>query len=503
MSQGKFCRAHLSARLWELVGSVPVQFKIVGIAVGLILLLGSAAMWQMYATLTQILTRNLEARGISIGRDLAARSADLVLTNDLFRLYELVRDTVETNADVRYAFVVGSGGEVLVHSFPDGFPVELLQVNPLRRSEPYRLEVLLTEEGLIRDVAVPVFEGRAGVARVGLSERSLRQVVGQAVSRLALTTAMVAFIGIVAAYALTRAIAWPILELVQLTRAVAEDDLSVRARVWANDEVGRLQHAFNAMVEELARNRQQSERLWQELKQKEEMRRRLLVRLISVQEEERKRVARELHDETGQALTVLMIGLRTLQEAAPTEDLRARAAELRGIAASTLDGVHRLAVELRPSVLDDLGLVAALQRSMDRWAQQLGLAIEFQAVGIQQRLPPEVEVTLYRIIQEALTNVARHAKASNVSVLLENRGSTVMAIVEDDGVGFDPDSVLHNARQDQRLGLYGMMERASLAGGKLVVESRPGAGTTVFVEIPLRTAVAQATQSVGTGPERP
>ncbi len=301
----------------------------------------------------------------------------------------------------------------------------------------------------------------------------------------------------VAAYVLTRVITRPIEELVDVTRAVTHGNLGVRARVWANDEIGRLQNAFNAMVGELARNREESERLWRELKQKEAVRHSLLVRVISAQEEERKRVARELHDETSQALTSLMVGLRALQEAASTPEVRRRAEELRAIAAATLDGVHRLAVELRPSVLDDLGLVAALERSIGRWGEQFGVSIEFQAVGMDRRLPPEAEVTLYRIIQEALTNVARHAKATHVSVLLEHRGSSVIAIVEDDGVGFDVQRVLQSARLEQKLGLYGMMERASLLGGRLVIESRPGAGSSVFVEIPLgagaaRPAVAEA-----------
>ena len=486
----------LSAKLWRVAGSVPVQVKIVGISVALVLMLGLAVIVQMYATLTAALIQSLEARAISIARDLAGRSADLILTNDLYRLYELVRDTVENNAGVRYAFILGPQGEVLVHSFPGGFPVGLAEANPIDQAERHRLEVLQTEEGLIRDVAVPIFGGRAGVARVGLSERPVHAIVQQAVRQLALATAVVASIGVVAAYLLTRVITRPIEELVEVTRAVAHGNLGVRARIWANDEIGRLQNAFNAMVGELARNREESERLWEELKQKEAVRHSLLVRVISAQEEERKRVARELHDETSQALTSLMVGLRALQEAASTPELRRRAEELRAIAAATLDGVHRLAVELRPSVLDDLGLVAALERSIGRWSEQFGVSVEFQAVGMDRRLPPEAEVTLYRIIQEALTNVARHARATHVSVLLEHRGSSVIAIVEDDGVGFDVQRVLQSARLEQKLGLYGMMERASLLGGRLVIESRPGAGSSVFVEIPLdarapRTALAE------------
>jgi signal transduction histidine kinase len=135
--------------------------------------------------------------------------------------------------------------------------------------------------------------------------------------------------------------------------------------------------------------------------------------------------------------------------------------------------------------LDDLGLVAALKRYVRDYATGFGLDADFEAVGLgDKRLTPQVETTLYRIVQEALTNVARHAEAGQVSVLLEQRRGSMIAIVEDDGRGFDVEGVLTSG-QLKRLGLHGMQERASLVGGKLTVESTPGIGTTVFGEIPL------------------
>lgn len=189
-----------------------------------------------------------------------------------------------------------------------------------------------------------------------------------------------------------------------------------------------------------------------------------------------------MHDSTSQSLTSLLVGLRTLSDCGDAT-LRQHAEELRAVAAHTLDEVHTLALQLRPSVLDDLGLSAAVERYIADCRRHSSLQIDLVMRGLDgARLPAEVETALYRIVQEALTNVLRHADAETASVLLEQRNTSVRAIIEDDGHGFDP-SVAGKA--DQRLGLYGMHERAQLLGGKVTVESELGQGSSVFVEIPL------------------
>jgi signal transduction histidine kinase len=206
-----------------------------------------------------------------------------------------------------------------------------------------------------------------------------------------------------------------------------------------------------------------------------------LERVLSAQEEERRRLARELHDETGQALTSILLGLRGLEEATDPDALRAAVAEVRDLVRSTLQDVRRLAVELRPKALDDFGLVAAIERLTDSFAEQTGIAVEFVPNVHEGRLPPEVETALYRIVQESLTNVLKHARAGQVSIVLTQKERSVSVVVEDDGVGFEPT----RARGDG-LGLVGMRERVGLLGGRVTVESRPGAGTTFVAEVPLR-----------------
>jgi signal transduction histidine kinase len=231
-------------------------------------------------------------------------------------------------------------------------------------------------------------------------------------------------------------------------------------------------------------------RLWDKLKQRDLLRGQLLQQAIAAQEDERRRIARRLHDQTGQALTSLLVWLRALEaEADGSGGLTIspeRLQELKAIVADTLDGVRDLAVELRPSVLDDLGLVPALQRTVRTRQDRHQLAIDLQTVGLEGvRLPAPVETGLYRIVQEALTNVVQHADAQRVSLLLEVRAGAVIAIVEDDGRGFEVDRLMRGPVDERGLGLAGMRERANLLGGKLSIESVPGEGTTVFVEVPL------------------
>ena len=204
-----------------------------------------------------------------------------------------------------------------------------------------------------------------------------------------------------------------------------------------------------------------------------------LRRVMAGQELERRRLARELHDETGQALTSILLGLKGVEEAKDAAELSEAARTLRQLVVATLQDVRRLAVELRPKALDDFGLVAALERLVQTFAEQTGLQVHLESRLDMNRLPEEIETTLYRLIQEALTNVVKHAHATTVSIVLVRRNGSVTAIVEDDGRGFDVAEV-----REDGLGLVGMRERAALVGGRLTIEASEGAGTTIAVEVP-------------------
>ena len=224
-------------------------------------------------------------------------------------------------------------------------------------------------------------------------------------------------------------------------------------------------------------------RLLAELREKEIVRGQLLDQIITAQEDERKRIARELHDETGQALTSVAVMLKSLDTLRLSDDVRARVADIHAVAASAVRAVHDLAFELRPSVLDDAGLAPAIERYGREFAERHQIAVDVQVTGMHDRLPSPIETALYRITQEALTNIARHAQATHASLLLERRNGAVLLLVEDDGRGFLRPAPGAGARE--HLGIHGMEERATLVGGKLTIETEEGAGTSVYVEVPI------------------
>ncbi len=208
-----------------------------------------------------------------------------------------------------------------------------------------------------------------------------------------------------------------------------------------------------------------------------------LQKLVGAQEDERKRIARDLHDHLGQQLTALRLKLEAARKLCEDEQLSVKIDETQAIARRIDNDVDFLAWELRPAALDDLGLIAALENYSKEWERHTGIRAEFYAPNLKQvRLTPETETNLYRIVQEALNNIYKHASATNASVMIERRGSLIVLIVEDDGAGFDLEDPL---AKDKGLGLLGMRERAALVGGKIQIESAPDKGTSIFVRVPI------------------
>ncbi|HEV2211187.1 MAG TPA: response regulator [Verrucomicrobiae bacterium] len=260
-----------------------------------------------------------------------------------------------------------------------------------------------------------------------------------------------------------------------------ERDL-LEARV--QQRTGELSEANRALQAEMAQ-RQRAEAAHQQV----------LRRLSEAQETERGRISRELHDRLGQDLTALKLGLQMLRKQGPfATPVQSSIGKLEKLAEGLMRDIHRLAWELRPSTLDDLGLELALERYTTEWSEGSSIRVDFHSDGLEgKRLPLEYETALYRVAQEALTNILRHAQARRVSVLLERRPGFVSLIVEDDGRGFDADALLQTSATQGKLGLLGMGERVKLVGGTFTLESVPGAGTTVFARLPLGGAAPQQT----------
>lgn len=251
-----------------------------------------------------------------------------------------------------------------------------------------------------------------------------------------------------------------------------------RRRVFSEDDVHFLEAVARVLASTILRARAEDERTS------------LLRRMISAQDDERRRTARELHDEAGQSLTGVLVGLRLVEQATTLADANAGARRLREIASLAITDIGRLARGLHPSVLDDMGLVAVVRRYAREYARLHGVAVSVNASDHLRRLPGDCELTLYRVVQEALTNAARHAHATSIEITIEEDGANAELRVRDDGAGFDVNAMLRGGSR-HRLGLVGLRERVALLGGSVFIESRPGRGTIVRVRVPVRETSSQ------------
>jgi PAS domain S-box-containing protein len=225
----------------------------------------------------------------------------------------------------------------------------------------------------------------------------------------------------------------------------------------------------------------------QRLHESEAHRAELASSILTVQEEERTSIARELHDQIGQELASVLIGLRVVESAPSVEDAKRQAGELRQITSEAIEAVRRIAFDMRPGSLDDLGVAVTLATHLNALAERTGLRATFTSnLGVDQRLPPAIEVCVYRVVQAALVNVTLHARAESVSIDIRSHDESVSVVVADDGVGFDTEAVLAGPAKG-RFGLLAMEERLDAVDGSLSIESQPGEGTKLSFGIPLPT----------------
>lgn len=232
--------------------------------------------------------------------------------------------------------------------------------------------------------------------------------------------------------------------------------------------------------------------LHQEVQRKDESRGELLEEIFSIQEEERRRIARELHDETSQSLASLAASLEAIASMLPSGDdgTRSRLRKVEQVSINALDEIHRIIYELRPTLLDDLGLVAATRWLADNNLGTAGINVNFKTNGRVRRLPPKLETTLFRVIQEAVGNIARHAGARNVDITLRFRKGMIAVRISDDGMGFNVEEAISSRDRPRGLGLLGMKERVELMNGTLSIRSHRNQGTEIAIEIPINRETA-------------
>lgn len=461
--------------LWEIAGGVSIRVKVLGIVLGIVIVLSALVIAQMRSVLNKRLLLNLEVQGAAIAESIARHVVGMQENGQEEVLLPYLQDRqahysdANHNTAVAYILLRDSTGNV-THTIGDVSTAEL----------EHALADLHTDVGTtlwisdeIMEVAVDL-PASGAVFHMGFSLSPITETVRTVTLQLFAITVVMVAVGFAAAFFLTWILTRPLLELVRATHAVAQGNFSQRVHRWANDEIGELATAFNEMTASL----QEAEQVRAE---REAMRKHYVSGVILAQENERHRIARELHDSTSQSLTSLLVGLQNLKIAAADGSINEGVDDLRGVVRQTLDEVRALSWRLRPSTLDDLGLVSALRQYIDEYQERYGIQVDYTASGMRERLPAQIETALYRIVQEGLTNIARYAQTHIASVFLSCRGNVVRIIIEDNGVGFDPTTIQGN----KSLGLQGIRERAGLLSGTLTIESQPGQGTSLFIEIPL------------------
>jgi signal transduction histidine kinase len=463
--------------------STPIFFKIMGMGAFTAILFGAVTLLQTRAGSSQSLYRLLEQHTISMGRSIADTIQRPASTGDFFAVHQQLHEAQKTFPEIRYALLRSPDGKIVASTFKTGIPADLMKMPTPSCPPDCGTEYLGSSEGIIINANFPVVGGYAGTLQIGVLDDMVRGELAKMTETVIWGLILCFTLGICFALWLTGIMTRPIHRLVQTANRIREGEFETRAEVFSSDEIGRLAVAFNQMAEALMRYRL-------EVEAKEKARLSLIERIVQVQEDERKNISRELHDHFGQSLLALMLkvqaGCQHADEkcgnASHSDSLYA---EVEATIKQIIGDVHRLAWGMRPSILDDYGLDSALARHIEEVSRTSGFEIDYQFNSPEglERLPSRVEVPLFRIAQEAITNMIRHAQATHASVIVLRQLREITMLVEDDGKGFDMAMV--QAKEDECLGLMGMSERVNLLGGSFVIESAPGEGTTIRVRIPL------------------
>ncbi len=493
---------HRGHRLFWHILSVPVSVKVFGIV-----LLVTVVFCTVTYLEVQWGTRggtyyehHIRAIHFSV-HSLAAQLEPPMRDGDIPAIQKNLDDLFRILPDARYVVVLDAQGKLVAHQFafsketsavatrirpriceschtlPDTLTVAR-DLPKLARSSSLangHFKFYARDGGAIIEAQAPIGESGAGSVLLGVSDEMITREAASINSALVRGFAVSCIVALFLSACLSYVLIHPLRDLLKATNRTRNGDFDARAEVFSMDEIGALASTFNDMAETVQEYRE-------EVRQKSAAQKNLLDRIVQAQEDERKNISRELHDQLGQSLLKTLMSFQTMRKrcGCAGDDCTAVVEELREL----IEEVRQLAWDLRPSILDDYGLESALDRYAQEISQRTGVHVAFQStVPEGRRLPGRIEVTLYRVAQEAVTNVLRHAQASEVSITEVERDGAVVLVIEDNGRGFDTSSL--SKTDGSSLGLMGMEERALLIGGQLDIESQIGTGTIVRIMVPL------------------
>jgi len=482
------------------------------------LLLGLATALLATARVRATLEAELAKRGLAIAGDLATFSVKPLLAGDLATLRRFVNHSM-SHDHVRSVAVLDAEGTVVMHSdlaMLGSKPDDPVSRGAIAAEAPgYDAAGLASGDEPQLGIHYPITAAgaRLGSVVLGYSRAAVRMEIGRVRREITWVCLLAAGLAGLLAFPLASYISRPVTTIAAAMQSESEGEVKAVLGVSRGDEIGVLASSFNKMAEDLSRHRRhlnelvearttelsdanrrleveiaERRRAERELHRSREELRRLASHLQSVREQERTDVAREIHDELGQALTALKLDLHWVGQrlADGRAGVRAKIAGMSKAVDATVQAVRRISSQLRPKLLDDLGLSAALEWQARDFEQRAGVACQIRSEPDDVVLDPARSTALFRIFQETLTNVARHAQASRVDVVLRDFADAVEMTVSDDGTGIPPQAVCDGGS----LGIVGMRERVRGLGGQLEIIGRPGHGTSVRVAIPRRPAGA-------------
>lgn len=481
--------------------SPPIFIKILGIGLLTGSLFGGIAYYEISIGMLRTHYQIHGEHALSLASSLSTAIEPMLYAGDTGKIDLEITRTMGEFPNIRYIVVLDAQGAIVSHGLtfpreapadmlenngdlcaschaalsPTDIPAELLEMDTRAHLSAGRLRSYTRNGGMILEVTTPIGGNNIGTLRLGVSNKIIAREM-QAITRsLAFSLGLCMVVVLLLAFFLAYVLVQPIRDLLDAAQQLRQGHFSARATVHSSDEIGKLAEAFNQMAEGL-------EAYQRKVEEKEEIRQMLLQKIVRAQEEERKHVARELHDQLGQMLSKTLL---TLDSSCGKCALHhPHCPEIRDDLRSMIEEVRQLAWNVRPSILDDYGLHQALARYVKETDKRVDFSISYQGAvpaGMEHVAPPEIEVTLYRIAQEAITNIIRHAGATEASVVLVCRENELLLIVEDNGRGFDTET----RSSKQTLGLLGMHERAMLVNGILELTSQIGKGTTIRVTIPV------------------
>ncbi len=412
---------------------------------------------------------------LAIGKQLSSQSVNYILEDNFYALEKLLKSSVKSDPDLVYAFIENKKGEVIASTFDGGFPADLLKVNSFNPKSLSAVKIK-TNEGLVYDTAVPILRGRLGTVRVGISTKRSSMLLYSLIRSIIIVMIFAAVLAII----LSSSIAWwvmtPIVKLSEAFNKVKSGSYDVKLDIKRDDEIGMLARDFNKMAVSL--KKADEERM-----ENDNLRKNFINNVIKAQEEERKRIAKDLHDQFAQMLAYIKIRIGLLKNLNNIEEARESVAQISEELTNALDVVRNIARSLMPGILEEMGLVCAVTSYIDDINKKsLNFKVDFYSdYDIKnKRFDQNIEINVYRIIQEALSNVILHSHSNYAKINLGIAEGKIIGSVEDYGTGFN-----YGLISKDSLGIFGMTERAKLLGGDLKIESKTGAGTLINFYIPL------------------